>query len=558
MSGNAKTAFTGRKPLREDVAALDAEILRLLLKRHNLLEKMRRKNRLEPGDEKYLREAWQKGVAKVSRDPALSGAFFTLMQGASFLPKPVATPEENAPKTTGPQRREAFNLAPSRQPVNFSITAPLSGFATQSWLYLAAASGKAISISPSLQNDSLSGFLNTLKQMEIRATRENASITLTSGAPLPHPDIVIHVGESEFNFYLFLAHYLGHHSRVKINGGDAFKLKDLSALRHALPTLGARMTNVIPKSDGLPIRLECSGILPPTFDFSEELSPFFGEALMLASPFYEAPFGINFNNHPLKKAIFSRVLPILTRCGAVFELDNYSISFQPSSLTIPEKPALPLEPRLAAFLFAFVTVLTGKGALKGFWPEWQGARFLWESLLKSGLTPLVKDDSINASTKNSLKKFTAEMPTCADLPVQAPILAALAGCACLNGGEGSLPMEIATLPECADFLNTAGLSASESGILERLKNHVENPVWNAPSAEWAMALALAACVRPAENGFRLGNPGVITGLWPGFWAFYNGLPNPKQPVRREEPAAKSRRRIITNDIAIPPEITNED
>ena len=69
-------------------------------------------------------------------------------------------------------------------------------------------------------------------------------------------DRVVHVGDDAFNLWLVIAFCLGMPSRLKITGGEALRFIDLSGLRRFLPSLGARMTNVIPAQDGLPIRLE--------------------------------------------------------------------------------------------------------------------------------------------------------------------------------------------------------------------------------------------------------------------------------------------------------------
>ena len=75
----------------------------------------------------------------------------------------------------------------------------------------------------------------------------------------------------------------------------------------------------------------------------------------------------------------------------------------------------------------------------------------------------------------------------------------------------------------------------------------------------ALALALAACARDArQGGFKLGNPGIMMGLYPAFWGLYNGLPEPA--LKREQagtPPAPARRRIRTNAVAVPPEMPEE-
>ena len=78
-----------RRPLREVVGDIDRDILRLLLRRHNLLARMHNsKGFLDPAEEKALRESWEAAVSRVSRDARLSGRFFSLMQEVEFLPRP--------------------------------------------------------------------------------------------------------------------------------------------------------------------------------------------------------------------------------------------------------------------------------------------------------------------------------------------------------------------------------------------------------------------------------------------------------------------------------------
>lgn len=85
--------------------------------------------------------------------------------------------------------------------------------------------------------------------------------------------------------------------------------------------------------------------------------------------------------------------------------------------------------------------------------------------------------------------------------------------------------------------------------------------WNAPDAPWAVALALAACARGKQEGFKLGNPGVLTELYPPFWVLYNNLPEPHMTRENKEVPAepvKSRRRVITSAVAVPPPLEDED
>lgn len=541
--------------VREDVAAIDRQILGLLLKRRNLLEKTRVKGRLDAADEKYLREAWQKETARVSKDPELSGRFFSLMQSVSFLPRPG---DEEA---SGAARRDAFNLAPPRQAARVDLPLPADSRATRSWLYTAAAAGQPIRVAPSAQSDPIVDFVQVLAQMGGAVTREDDAVSCRKAAPMGAPDKVLFVGDSEFNFYLVLAHYLGRHSHCKITGETGLKLADFSRLREALTALGARLVHIVPKSSGLPARLECSGVLPPALVAGPELPAGFVQALLLAAPFYPAPIGFDLAARADRERILARVLPIFEKCGATFGRDGDGVNIQPSSLAIPAKPFLPADPEIAGFLLALVEALGGEATLKGAWPEWPEASDLWNLLTFAGLDWRKTAGEVGVALAEPIKRFkiaTAPENLLNNLPPSIePLLAALAVCAVLNKGDADLPPALLAKEETTDFLRAAGCVADEDGKL-RLAGESRTS-WNAPGPGWAMALAVAACARSGRGGFALGNPGIVASLWPSWWAVYNSLPTPrlkKETAEREEPV--KRRRILTTAVATPPEIKEED
>lgn len=559
-----KASRAGRPPLREEIAGIDTEILRLLIKRHNLLAKIRHNGKVDASDEKFLRESWQRQVARVSKDADLSGRFFSMLQEMEFLPKPVSHAEEET--TPASSRREAFNLAPSRQAVNFYLQAPLSGNATRAWLYVAAAAGKPIRLAPCLQNDPLVDCIKALDQAGAAITREEDAVIVREFAPLERPDKVIHVGDSKYNLFLLIAHYIGAPSRVKFTGETSLKLADFTALGRMLPMLGARLVHIVPKSEGLPARLESSGLLPPQLSITPDLPAQFGEALLLAAPFYEAPFAVDISTHPDKDSILAHVLPVLQACGATFVLDGYVMNMAPCSPAIPKTPTLPMDPELAAYLLAFAELLGGCAALEGQWPDWPETRILLPVLNTAGVEWIHAATSLKAAPSHPLRTFSLEkVPE--KLLLEAadwqPLLLSLCAAGALRGSDTFLPECMRQTPESMDFLHACGLEAGADGILEKIAGSVNpesSPIWNAPSPQWAMALALAACARADRQTFRLGNPGIMMQLWPSFWTFYNSLPTPRTK-KIPEPApvkTKERRRIITDVIAQIPELRDED
>ena len=146
---------------------------------------------------------------------------------------------------------------------------------------------------------------------------------------------------------------------------------------------------------------------------------------------------------------------------------------------------------------------------------------------------------------------------------------AVAGGVALEAGSAALPpmwrdaLPAASLDVIYDFLDAIGLGWREDGRLEPLEE-ADSPrplFWTAPEPGWALAYALAACRRPKSRGqgFALGNPGIMTALYPAFWALYNGLPEPasKKPAK-DAPEPVRRRRVRTTAEAVLPELREED
>lgn len=538
------------KPLRQVVAEIDQDILRLLMRRQNLLAKIRKNGRLNPAEEKFLRESWQAGVARVSRDATLSSQFFTLMQRVSFLPRPEAEGAERV-------RRDAFNLAPSTMPARIHMSVPPSSMQTRAWLYMACAAGQPLRVDSALQSDADVDFVQGLAQMGGAITREDNAIIVRKDAILATPDKVIHVGESAFNFYIFLAHYLGRHSHCKMTGSRELQMADMSALDAIMPAFGARFVHLVPTGTGLPVRLEASGMLPPGIAAGQDFPADFAIALLLASPFYEMPFSIDLAKHPAKESILAHALPILEKCGAMFSLQGDAVSIEPCALAIDARPPLYMETELAIFMLAIAAVTGGEAVLQGQWPGWPETDSLWRACADAAWKRGEAGISCNYGGK-PLLKFAAPGIDC--LPAYgSALMACLAACAALRGGEGKIAPSMLEDNDALDFLRVCGLKADEEGILARDAER-RNVVYNAPAAAWAIAMAVAACARTGKDGWPLGNPGIVTGLWPQFWSFYNSLPSPvlKSGEKSEPVAPKKRRRIVTSAVAVPPEIREED
>lgn len=553
-----------RKSLRESVCEIDRDILRLLMRRHNLLRRMyTAKGHLDPAEEKFLREAWEAAASRVSRDPRLSSRLFTLMQEVEFLPRPEDEPAD---------KRPAFNLAPSTAPVALAMRAPLACRDTRAWLYLAAAAGRPLRLEPCLMNDPIVDCVKMLNQLGAALTRENDGVSAMSAAPLAAPDKVVHVGCSAWNFYLVLGHYLGRPSRAKFVGDPDLRFADFSVARRFVGQMGARLIQAVPKSDGLPVRLECSGVLPDMVRLPADAPVELAEGILLAAPFYAQPLRLDLAAMPARTVIYARTLPILEQAGADVRRDGDRISVSPGLAALPEKPSLPMEAELALLLLALAPSLGGSVRLEGVWPQTPAAQAGWELLRRLGCSPRSEkgDTPVIELTQSAPLTIASDG---FDLPEQFPVdwlplpLALLAQTA-LRQGSAPLPSALREgltdefRSDMTSFCSALHLCV-EDGVLRPLREDEAGAAagrgWNAPTPVWALALALAACARD-KRAVRLGNPGIITTLYPAFWTLYNGLPAPKME-REPAPAApvqRQRRRIITSALADIPDLPDDE
>lgn len=553
-----------RKSLRESVCEIDRDILRLLMRRHNLLRRMHTaKGHLDPAEEKFLREAWEAAASRVSRDPRLSSRLFTLMQEVEFLPRPEDEPAD---------KRPAFNLAPATAPVNLAMRAPLACRETRAWLYLAAAAGRPLRLEPCLMNDPIVDCVKMLNQLGAALTRENDGVSVMTAAPLAAPDKVVHVGCSAWNFYLALGHYLGRPSRAKFVGDADLRLADFSVARRFAGQMGARLIQAVPKSDGLPVRLECSGVLPDVVRLPADAPVELAEGILLAAPFYAQPLRLNLADMTARAVVFARTLPILEQAGADVLREGDSIRVTPGLSALPERPRLPVEAELALLLLALAPSLGGTVRLEGVWPQTPAALAGWELLRRAGCAPRTETGekpAIELTLPSPLDMPAEGITLPDDFPAEwLPLPLALLAQTALRHGSAPLPPEwFARAGEefrsdMASFCTALHLCV-EDGVLrpqndEESAQAVTGRGWNAPTPVWALALALAACARDKRQ-VRLGNPGVITTLYPAFWTLYNGLPAPK--MEREPapaaPAQRQRRRIITSALADIPDLPEE-
>ncbi len=378
--------------MRETVCEIDRDILKLVMRRHNLIQRMASpKGRLAPQEERYLRESWESQVAKVSADPRLASRFFTLMQEVDFLPRP---------EDGGPTRRPFFGLAPATRPVTLRLEGFRDQEQTRLWSLLAASSGSAVRMSQVLLSDAVADCSRMLNQFGADFHRANDSMAAAAGAPCQAPDKIIHVGSSAFNFYMSLAHYIGRPSHAKFTGGADLKLADFSVLRHFLPCVGARLIALVPRSDGLPMRLESAGLVPDLVHLPADLPADFVVCLLAAAVFYgkTTRFELSDMDEQVRADILARVLPVLRQAGAGIEMDGTAAIVRGDGASIPFEPVMDMDVTLAAVLFGLAAVNGGIVELAGTWPATCRAAAVEAFFAGLGLKIVKKDGAVSLKT----------------------------------------------------------------------------------------------------------------------------------------------------------------
>ncbi|MBQ5727343.1 MAG: hypothetical protein IIV56_00250, partial [Mailhella sp.] len=306
---------------------LDNDILHMVIRRAQLLARMRQNGRLAPETEKTIRTAWESKAARMARDNRLSRDLFVLLQTIE-------------PLTRMEEEQGYYNLAPNGEAVDIRIPAPSDTVAARMWLAAAAASGQLTKVVRMPLTDAVISGVKALNQIGGQLWwEENGDVQSRGGKGLARDlDKVIHVGDDAFNLWLVIALCLGMHSRLKLTGDSSLRFLDLGSLRRFLPQLGARLTNVIPSQDGLPIRLECSGLMPRMVRLADDLPEDFIAALVLASPFWDTPCRLTL---PEKEPrLLSTVLSVLSVCGANITREGRDILVERGEFSVPAEPVV--------------------------------------------------------------------------------------------------------------------------------------------------------------------------------------------------------------------------
>lgn len=550
--------FNRKTSLLEDIQDLDRKLIKMIARRTELNRQLCPTGPKSSGaaskqvaNEKELRNNWEREAAKVSRDERFLRRLFALLQEFDPLPPQI--------------EKTHFNLSPSRQPVNINMPCLSSDMHSRGLAFIAAASGSKVTLYRQTMSDAMIELVKGLNQAGAHLSWDAGCKVLSQGGDsLNFQDKTIFAGGDEFNFYLMSALALGQPGVVKFTGDSKLKLADLSAWRNVVPCFGARLAHVIPKSSGLPVHLECSGMIPEEVTLPDNLPRNCYTALLLAAPFWSSKrrlqsFGTEW------EFVLKSVLPCLETCNVKFVIEGNAISFEPGIGKVVELPHVPADLFLTSAFLAFPAFAGGESCLNGPWPEEFFASGIVEKLFNwAGLSLEKGTDFVRVKAKSGSVKSISPLDL-EELPLEfLPLAIAFAANYVIKHG---IPVKIAQSktkylsynPDAVlsaqivqDFLQCLGaeLKGDDSFDIVRSSGVSSSaPLWTAPDAYWGIAFALSSYLR---GNIGLTNPAVVSSILPAFWSVFNNLPDPalrektkEESVEATPSESRTRRKIVT-------------
>ena len=527
-----------------EVCDLDRGIIKLIAKRAKVIERMIQYKSLDAATEKSIRTSWEQNTNKYCPDPKIARELFLLVQSVKAVDET--------------DYDHAYNLAPLPKPVQVNLQAPASSRLARFYMMTAAAGGQKTCMKNVALTDSL---IHTIKSLNVLGGdlwfENNGTVFSRESKGLQRgSDKIIHVGSDEQSLWLCLALCLGLPYHLKITGENGLCKINFSPIAKFLAVFNARLVQVIPASEGLPIRIESSGMTPDTVKIPAELPMDFVLALILASPFWESPVRFDMTEYyaglqenPEKRDAWDTnledIMDCIRLCSLPVTMEKDSIGVKPEPVRIPEEITLASDAELCTSFFLLPALTGGSVSLKGHWTKKGQQKHLAELMDFAGLEFIVNGDTATAKG-NSGKAEKTVIPPCNEATKTL-----LALWAKMNGQDIALSAEDKANPICENFLAHLGYTLD----LERGED-VYAP-FMAPTARWAVAYALGAYLRPRV---KLVNPNILNDYYPFFWRMYNTLPTPSiDKAERKDDTPKPRRIIAQGVYAdLPQPLSSDD
>lgn len=517
--------------LTQELAQIDEKLTSILATRTALLARAaasRRAKNLgitDPNQEKKLWQTWREAAGHENLEPQILKKIFHLANNLAY-----ARVEKNSAS------EKPLCLFPRRKPVNIDIEAPRDQILRSMMFFLGATSPTPLTVAPFQGNDISLELINALNLCGFNVVFTSRECLIQPTTSWSMDNKIIYAGQSKFHFYLLLCLALGKVTKAKFTGSTKLKILDLRPLQEILPKLGARLTSVEPHSNGLPVRLESSALLPEVMDIPAGLSKKFILALTVAATTYASGLTIRLDD--------SYANSTLLRKGIAF-LQQYipELQFEGLSIIVPASPAtldlshvdIPIDPLMSLYLLVMPFFNDGTVTLHGKWPEiLPHMHDVMDILYEFGLRMHVGSNKISSTMATRPKSIAIDIASCQEcLPLVLAIgLGLKAPCRIV------LDTTREDVEHAQDLLDALGAGYSIApGVLQLGLPSTKRPVetaWQSPGPFWTLAGALVSFIHP---GVCLSNADNISSAWPWFWKIFMNLPEPQNfmhPLQNDE------------------------
>ncbi|WP_419781323.1 chorismate mutase [Maridesulfovibrio sp.] len=527
-----------RQSLLDEIKELDERLLSLVSRRNYLMGKAASKRKQkglplgDPDMERRIFETWTAEAGNKKFDVKTARRVFDQLNNLAYAA--VAKPER--------RKLSSYVLSPPQKAVDVTFDGPGSLLQSKFWIALSAAAGTDSKMGPLCINDEITELVKAFNQAGAHLSWDGETVESRAGEGIDFEEKLIFAGDNAMTMFLAIAFGLKTVGKFKIAGGPILKQYDSRPLADILSPLGARLNTLDLQSHGLPARLECGGRMASSIEISDETPVEFVAALALAAWTYPQGLTFKFAEGWHGMDLLQEVVTALKKCGVNAKLNETECTVPATKeISVPEEPAIALEPELCSALLAMPAFSNGQVTINGDWPKNALAADALETLKTGGVDIKISKGSITATKGEKADKPSFDFGNATDL---FPIGLALA---------------VNSRSECK-ISNIADAVMFEQGIelLERLGIKYErgedeltvlpgrlkwDEAWSAPTPFFGIALGLMAWMRP---GISIENPGDITDLWPRYWTLYNSLPEInglKDPEVKKKDESKTRRRI---------------
>ncbi len=518
-----------KEDLLEDLLDLDQHLMKLLSRRTTKIAKLAGKNK--PLDAALEKNIW-KNFEEAGQNNRISPIFLR-----TFFAQLASLPEHTVEKRS----QQNYQLVSKREPLQLKYQAPPDSDIIRMYLILSAMTKSSVAIAPYILCDAVAELIKSLNHIGSAFFWQDTLIEQDAEkiVDFSFEEKVIYVGDDPFNLYLLLAFALYDGGNCRFTGGGTLKDLNLRPLNKILPQFGARIATMNPRTTGLPIRLEASGMFEKEITIDENCPPQFVAALILTSSHYnkEASFILPENANYIRK--IEKALMVLKACGVPVQINENILTFSQEELVVPEKAEVPLDAILSAYLLVMPLFSDGFVQLEGVFPkELSLAENIFDHIQELGVV-LERTETTITARKG---QFTANSLDWTKCPALFP-LALAASFAYKRTCSLTLPDNEQYVTDIESLLENLHVPFQIEN--DQLLVHDFTTKWegafSSPSTFITLGVALISMTGVYMS---IANPGVILSMWPQYWNIYNSLPYAPKKHEKEVVEHVTKRRII--------------